>query len=195
MSEGDKDENEEFPEFLDGGLAKFCDFRTGFVKLFRTRNTATGIASDNIVTAESCAISELDRLRAGAYILTEGQSLCVPHGFLPVTISLQSKDNVDKGTLLEKVQHSDANRHMLDVVGNQDSDGGVALQVEETGYRLKVIERERRSVAWIRLFSHCSVFNAMTYNTKLMGSTVFASLANAVHFADGRCTLRSTRLH
>ena len=63
-------------------------------------------------------------------------------------ISLQSKECVDKGTLLEKVQHSDANRHMLDVVGNQDRDGGVALQVEETGYRLKVIERERRSVAW-----------------------------------------------
>ena len=32
FSEDDKDEYEEYPEFLGGGLAKFCDFRTGIVK-------------------------------------------------------------------------------------------------------------------------------------------------------------------
>ena len=48
LSEDDKDENEEFPEFLGGGLAKFYDSRTGFVKFFRKRITATGIASVNI---------------------------------------------------------------------------------------------------------------------------------------------------
>ena len=46
--------------------------------------------------AESSGNSGLDRLRGGAYILTEGQSLFVPYGFLPVIISLQSKENVDK---------------------------------------------------------------------------------------------------
>ena len=48
MSEDDKDENEEFPEFLGGGLAKFYDFRAGFVKFFRKVITATGIASENM---------------------------------------------------------------------------------------------------------------------------------------------------
>ena len=32
LSEDDKDDNEEFPEFRGGGLAKFYDFRTCFVK-------------------------------------------------------------------------------------------------------------------------------------------------------------------
>ena len=35
-----------------------------------------------------------------------------------------------------------------DVVGNQDRDGRVALQVVEAGYTLKVIERERRTFLW-----------------------------------------------
>ena len=52
------------------------------------------------------------------YIPTEGQSLFVPHGFRPV-ISLQSKDNVDKGALLHKVHYSDANRHMLHKLDKQ----------------------------------------------------------------------------
>ena len=34
LSEDDKDEHEEYPEFLGRGLAKFYDFRTGFVKFF-----------------------------------------------------------------------------------------------------------------------------------------------------------------
>ena len=34
LSEDDKDEHEEFPELLGGGLAEFYDFRTGFVKFF-----------------------------------------------------------------------------------------------------------------------------------------------------------------
>ena len=55
----------------------------------------------------------------------------------------------------------------------------MALQLVETGYTLGVIERE-------------SGFNfAVTYNTKLMASTVFASLAQAFPCADGSCTLRS----
>ena len=48
MSEDDKDEHEEYPEFLGGGQAKVYDFRTGFVKFFRKRIAASGIASDNI---------------------------------------------------------------------------------------------------------------------------------------------------
>ena len=48
LSEDDKDENEEFPEFLCGGLAKFYDSRTGFVKFWRKPITTAGIASDNI---------------------------------------------------------------------------------------------------------------------------------------------------
>ena len=48
MSEDDKDENEDFPEFLGGGLAKFYEFMTGFVKFSRKLITATGIASENI---------------------------------------------------------------------------------------------------------------------------------------------------
>ena len=47
LSEDDKDEREEYPEFLGCRLAKFYDFRTGFVKFFRKRITASGI-SDNI---------------------------------------------------------------------------------------------------------------------------------------------------
>ena len=61
----------------------------------------------------------LDRMRGGAYILTEGQSLFVPYGFLPVIISLQSKENVDKGALLHNVHYSDANRHMLHKLDKQ----------------------------------------------------------------------------
>ena len=45
LSEDDKDEHEEYPG---GGLAKFYHFRTGFVKLFRKRIAASGIASDYI---------------------------------------------------------------------------------------------------------------------------------------------------
>ena len=48
LSLDDTDENEEFPEFLGGGLAKFYDFRTDFVKFFRKRIAASCIASDNI---------------------------------------------------------------------------------------------------------------------------------------------------
>ena len=54
-----------------------------------------------------------DHLREGAYILTEGHSLFVPCGFLRVIISLQLKDDVDKGALLHMVHYSDANRHKL----------------------------------------------------------------------------------
>ena len=68
--------------------------------------------------AESSGNNGLDRLRGGAYILTEGQSLFVPCGFLPVIISLQSKENVDKGSL-HTVHYSDANRHMLHKLDKQ----------------------------------------------------------------------------
>ena len=54
----------------------------------------------------------LDCLRGGPYIQTEGQSLFVLYGFFQVIISLQSKENVDKGALAQKVHYSDANRHM-----------------------------------------------------------------------------------
>ena len=40
LSEDDNDEHEKYPEFPGGGLAKFCDFRTGFVKFFRKRIAA-----------------------------------------------------------------------------------------------------------------------------------------------------------
>ena len=36
LSEDDKDEDEEFPEFFGGGLAKFFDFRTDFVIFQKT---------------------------------------------------------------------------------------------------------------------------------------------------------------
>ena len=48
LSEDDKDEHEEYPKFIGSGLAKFYDVRTGFVKFFRKRIAASGIASDNI---------------------------------------------------------------------------------------------------------------------------------------------------
>ena len=100
----------------------------------------------SFLAAESYGTSGLDHLRGGAYILTEGQSLFVSYGLLPVIISLQSKEIVDREAFLHKVRHSDANRHMLhkldkqaislyfvsafvplgaseDVVGNQNRDG------------------------------------------------------------------------
>ena len=96
--------------------------------------------------AESAGNSGLDRLCGATYILTEGKNLFVPHGFLPRIISLQSKDNVDKGAFLHKVHFSDAHRHILhkldkqaiskcvrpvgpdeDMVGKQARDEGVAL--------------------------------------------------------------------
>ena len=40
LCEDDKDEHEEFPEFLGGGLAKFYDFRTGFVKFSENRTSS-----------------------------------------------------------------------------------------------------------------------------------------------------------
>ena len=55
MSEHDKDEHEEYPEFLGGGLAKFYDFRTGFVKFFRKRIAASGIVSNNIIMKPDAA--------------------------------------------------------------------------------------------------------------------------------------------
>ena len=55
MSEDDKDECDEFPEFFGGELANFHDFRTGFVKFLRKRITATGIASDNIFKKSDAA--------------------------------------------------------------------------------------------------------------------------------------------
>ena len=89
------------------------------------------------LAAESSGNNGLDRLRGGAYILTEGQNLFVPCGFLPVIILLQSKENMDKGAVLRKVHYSDATRHIYtsstskpypciscvgveEVVGNQD---------------------------------------------------------------------------
>ena len=68
---------------------------------------------------ESSGDSGCDRLRGAAYILTEDQSLFVPCWFLPVIISLQAKDNVDKGALLHKVHCSDVNRHMLHKLDKQ----------------------------------------------------------------------------
>ena len=55
---------------------------------------------ESFLAAESYGTSGLDHLRGGAYILTEGQSLFVSYGFLPAIISLQSKEIVDKGSLL-----------------------------------------------------------------------------------------------
>ena len=120
--------------------------------------------------AERCGTSGLDRLRGGAYILTEGQSLFVPYGFFPVIISLLSKENVDKGAFLHKVHYSDSNRHMLHKLDkqaislyfasalpnrscrrrgwNQDKDGRVILQLVETGYTPKVFERKRQTLVW-----------------------------------------------
>ena len=74
---------------------------------------------DSFLAAESCGASGSDRLRGGAYILSEGQSLFVRYAFLPVIIQLQSKKNVDKGDLLHKVNYSDANRHMLHKLDRQ----------------------------------------------------------------------------
>ena len=65
-----------------------------------------------------------------------------------------------------------------DVVGSQDRDGRVVLQFVETGYTLKVIERERRTFVWTSALCTLPGFNfAVSYNLKLMGSTVGASLA------------------
>ena len=55
LSEDDKDEHEEFLEFLGGGLAKFYDFRTGCVKFFKKRIAASGIANDNILKKPDAA--------------------------------------------------------------------------------------------------------------------------------------------
>ena len=72
---------------------KFSTAITGkfYVKLLALKDmrclgleSISGLGS--FLTAESCGTSGLDRLREGAYILTEGQSLCVPYGFLPVII-------------------------------------------------------------------------------------------------------------
>ena len=60
-SEDDKDESDEFPEFLGGGLAKFYDLRTGSVKCFRKRITATGIASDNVFDKSDATWAKMKR--------------------------------------------------------------------------------------------------------------------------------------
>ena len=73
----------------------------------------------SFLAAESFGNNGLDRLRGGAYILTEVQSLFVPYGFLPVITSLQSKENVDKGALLHKVHCSNANRHLFHKLDKQ----------------------------------------------------------------------------
>ena len=70
------------------------------------------------------------------------------------------------GALLQTVHHSDGKRHLLhkldkqaislyfvsgaveDVDGHEDRDGRVALQLVQTGYTLKVVERERRTCVW-----------------------------------------------
>ena len=69
----------------------------------------------------------------------------------------------------------------------------MVLQLVETGYTLKVIESERRPFLWTSAPSTLPRFQLRfdVHNTKLMGFTVFASLANTIPFADGSCTLRS----
>ena len=67
-------------------------------------------------------VSGLDRLRAAVDILTEEQSLFVPCGFLPVIISLQSKDNVGKEGLLHKVHASTGLGHRFGSTSRPPSD-------------------------------------------------------------------------
>ena len=145
-------------------------------------------------------------LRGGAYILTEGQSLFVPYGFLQVIISLQSKENVDKGALLHKVHYRDGNRHKLHKLHTQamslffvnafaQSDVsktwlviktgmGVAVQVVETGYTLNVIERERRTCVWTSALRH-------DVQHKVVGFHSRCFFCNAVLVAGPGFTLRS----
>ena len=56
LCEDDKDEHEEFPEFLGGGLAKFYDFRTGFVKFFESERD--GRSPRMRVRGEASSISQ-----------------------------------------------------------------------------------------------------------------------------------------
>ena len=44
--------------------------------------------------------------------LKKGRACSFLTGCFPVIVSLHSKENVDKGAMLHKVHHSDANRHM-----------------------------------------------------------------------------------
>ena len=157
-----------------------------------------------------------DRLRGGACILTEGHSLFVPCGFLRVIISLQLKDNADKGALLHKVHYSDANRHKLHMLDRQaeffyfvnafaQSDLSKTWLETKTGmegWRSSWWGRAARSmwlrgsvehVSGLRLLAHCTALNfGMTYNTKLVGCTVFASLATL--FLSRTQVLRCTAL-
>ena len=95
------------------------------------------------LVAESSANIGLDRLRGGAYIVIEGQSL-----FVLCCLQRRQPPHVP-----EARQAS----HIL---------------------VLQAIERERRKFLWTSAPCTLSGFNfAMTCNTKLMGSTVFDSLA------------------
>ena len=56
LSEDDRDED----EALARGLAKFYDFRSGFVNFFRKRIAASGIASDNIFKKPDAAWAKVN---------------------------------------------------------------------------------------------------------------------------------------
>ena len=58
VSEDDKVEHEEFPEFLGGGVAEFYDFRAGFVK-FLEKNGSRPLAL--LVTTSSRSQTRLGR--------------------------------------------------------------------------------------------------------------------------------------
>ena len=146
MSEDDKDENEEFPEFLGGGLAKFYDVTAGFVKFFRKRITATGIASENIFKkpdaawatvkymeyAKECEYEEKQAAfdSATAAIKTLPSNIC----------AWRIKDNTSRLRMEVKVKLEDA------VSTHQDWLGAIEAMNKLKFERMKVLNRVNKAI-------------------------------------------------
>ena len=189
--------------FLTPVTGKFC------VKLLALEDMrCLGLESISGLGSFLEALVTVDRIACVA-VRTSGQSLFVPYGFLPVVNSLQSKENVDKGAFLHRVQNSDANHHMFHKFNKQaiseyfvsafaQLELGKTWLENKTGmedcpvgrdglhYTLKVIERERRTCLWTSAPCTLHPFQ-LRYDVQHEvdgGSTVFASRHAALCFQE-----------
>ena len=144
LSDDDKDENEDF--LLGGGLAKFYDCRTSFVKFFSKRITATDIASDNIFNMPDAAWAkvkdmeeakecEYEEKRAAVYSARAAVKL------LPSKIcAWKMKDNISRRRLDVKGKLDDAVR------AHEDWLEAIEATKKLTYKRLKVLNRMTRAI-------------------------------------------------
>ena len=126
--------NEEFPEHLGGGLAKFYDLRTGFVKFVRKRIAAADVASDNIFKKPDAAWAKVKE-----------------------AISVSQRQGCGEVTALQDLRMEDQGQHLQAAFGCQDKVGRCCVRSpglvgSDRGHeqaqheRMKVMNRVNRAM-------------------------------------------------